>query len=736
MRHYLSRGGFRGRSERVTENGPRMDEAGGAIGPYTLVRPIGEGSFGAVWLAEKRTAIATTRFALKLPHAGNVDARALAREAAIWVQASGHPNVLPLIEADAYDGRVVLVSEFVADGSLHEWLNARGGRGVPADEACGMMDGILAGLAHLHELRIVHRDLKPSNVLLQRGTPRLADFGISRVLRSTSHSARVAGTFAYMAPEAFDGVRDERTDLWAAGVVLYRMLAGRLPFAQRDAPALMHAIMHRDPPPLPDVHPALREVVSRALRRDPASRFASAGEMRDAVAGAARRLWLEDRAGEPTLPAPAAPPSAAPAHPRRAGTATFATAPHPPSPSSSPARAPVAASPAVRARVRRRPAASRRGRAALALLLLAAVAFAGWTWRARAGGTSAAAAEGTYLQTDSLDTGGDIRVVAFSPDGRTLAAGQSKQSTQLWDLQSGKMVRRLAADGRMQQSLEFSPDGRWLLAAARAPRSALEPPDQAAQLWEVGSGQLRRSFPIPTRDSYGSTAWAPQTGILALAAENNVQLWDPESGEPRGTLGGHREPVTAVELTADGQTLASASQDGTVMLWSVRTRRRRWHLDARAGEVWDVAFSPDGGTLAAACDDGTVKLWDVATGMLAATLRGHRESVTRVEFSPDGTYLLSLSGGEETGILWDAATGRLRSFLVNISWSPVAFSPDGRTVAGVSGGTATLWDVPAGMVRQTLGRDQTDVYAIAFSHDGTLLAAGADQGHTRLWRRR
>ena len=114
-----------------------------------------------MWLAEKRTAITTTQFALKLPRGEDIDVAAFKQEAGIWIQVSGHPNVLPLIEADIYENQVVIVSEYVPDGSLAGWLKQHGGRSPSAEAACEIMDGVLAGLAHLHARRIIHRDLKP-----------------------------------------------------------------------------------------------------------------------------------------------------------------------------------------------------------------------------------------------------------------------------------------------------------------------------------------------------------------------------------------------------------------------------------------------------------------------------------------------------------------------------------------------------------------------------------------------
>ncbi|HEX8097927.1 MAG TPA: serine/threonine-protein kinase, partial [Pyrinomonadaceae bacterium] len=260
-----------------------------------------------VWLAEKQSSIITTRFALKLSRDDDVDLEAFKREAAIWAQASGHPNVLPIIEADIYDEQVVIVSEYVPDGSLAAWVRESGGRAPSVEAACQMIDGVLAGLAHLHERRIIHRDLKPDNILLQRGTPRLTDFGISRLLRSGSYSTNVSGTLAYMAPESFEGKRNERTDIWAVGVIFYQLLSGRLPYDQADTASIVGAITRFDPPPLPQSVPeVLREIVGKALERDPSRRYASAAEMRQNLREAGHQIWLGEK--RTVVDSPARPP--------------------------------------------------------------------------------------------------------------------------------------------------------------------------------------------------------------------------------------------------------------------------------------------------------------------------------------------------------------------------------------------------------------------------------------------
>lgn len=273
-----------------------MLRPGAQIGPYILTGKLGRGSFGVVWLAEKRTPLATTRVALKIPHDDELDMDAIKQEAALWARASGHPNVIPIIEANIYDDQIVIASEYASEGSMHEWLNRHGGAAPSIDTAVKVMFGILDGLEHLHTQQIIHRDLKPSNLLLQGQTPRIADFGISRIIKTTSQSITIAGTYAYMAPEAFDGRRNEQTDLWAAGVIFYQMLAGRLPFPQKDPASLMAAILNKFPEPMPvEISSKLQTVIARSLDKHPAQRFKSASEMHSALSLALRPEPLAQR---------------------------------------------------------------------------------------------------------------------------------------------------------------------------------------------------------------------------------------------------------------------------------------------------------------------------------------------------------------------------------------------------------------------------------------------------------
>src|SRR5687768_5218969 len=156
-----------------------MLEKGDKVGDYTLVRFLGRGQFGEVWLAEKQLGIGKrrVRHALKFLFdlGDEVNLKSAEAEIDTWIEASGHPNVMSVLDMLIYKDVVVLVSEFAEGGSLHGWLRKYGGKAPSYDHALEMMLGILKGIGHLHSRKIVHRDLKPENILIQGDYPRIAD---------------------------------------------------------------------------------------------------------------------------------------------------------------------------------------------------------------------------------------------------------------------------------------------------------------------------------------------------------------------------------------------------------------------------------------------------------------------------------------------------------------------------------------------------------------------------------
>jgi serine/threonine protein kinase len=264
-----------------------MFQEGQQIGLYTLIQKLGQGGFGEVWLAENRTNSPIQKVAIKLPLHNQIDLNAVKEEIFNWTVSGRHKNILPIIECEVFENQIAIVSEFAPDGSLKDLLNKKGC--LPIADAIEIVIGILNGLAHLHKRKIIHRDLKPDNILFQGNTPRLTDFGIARAMPQDSLSQLIAGTSNYMAVESFVGIRNEKTDIFSLGVILYQTLTNKFPYLFRKE--IMKAVItenetllrqYKDelPQPLPDKIPsALKDIVKKSLAKEPNKRYQTSDEM-------------------------------------------------------------------------------------------------------------------------------------------------------------------------------------------------------------------------------------------------------------------------------------------------------------------------------------------------------------------------------------------------------------------------------------------------------------------------
>jgi serine/threonine protein kinase len=273
-------------------------------GKYRIKRLLGHGGMGSVYKAEN-VAIGRT-VALKILHThladdGTTLAR-FQREARIAASA-GHEHVVEVLDMGVEPtGAPFIVMEYVRGQSLSKLLTS-GGPPIPVERAARIAGGILSGLAAVHSRGIVHRDLKPENVMLttKNGVAdyvKIFDFGISTFVEALldpsapfdlTPSGRTMGTPYYASPEQIQGERgrDARVDIYAVGVLLYEMLAGHKPFAQKSFPELCRAILDGRPAPLrafrDDVPAELERIVLRALSKSPLERFQKAGHMEQAL---------------------------------------------------------------------------------------------------------------------------------------------------------------------------------------------------------------------------------------------------------------------------------------------------------------------------------------------------------------------------------------------------------------------------------------------------------------------
>ncbi|HEV3259802.1 MAG TPA: WD40 repeat domain-containing protein [Gemmataceae bacterium] len=298
------------------------------------------------------------------------------------------------------------------------------------------------------------------------------------------------------------------------------------------------------------------------------------------------------------------------------------------------------------------------------------------------GDTAWGAPPGALAQLGRPHSGHDSAVdsVAFSPDGKRLAAASYDRKIHLWDPATGKEVLQLVGHQDRVYSVAFSPDGKRLASASM---------DRTVRLWDAATGKEIRLL-TGHENTVLSVAFSPDGKVLASGSvDGTVRLWRAETGTEAQCLRGHSGQVGSVAFSPDGKVLASGSMDCTVRLWQTATGKALYQIQGE-NPLASVAFAPDGKTGASG---GSIRLWSVATGRQLQWFAAHNNYVNGVAFSPDGR---TLATGNHAGLfLWEAATGKKCCRFAGGgggTWC-LSFSPDGRTVAtGGSDGTVILWD--------------------------------------------
>ena len=302
---------------------PMPDESiefrsGDTVGPFRLVRPLGRGGMGEVWLAERDDGQLRRQVALKLPMLAarrSVLAQRFARERDI-LAALAHPHIARLYDAGvADDGQHYLALEFVEGLPITDHCQAHD---LPVRERVELLLQVLQAVQHAHANLVIHRDLKPSNVLVTtQGQAMLLDFGIAKLLAEDSVHAeeteltRIGGramTLDYAAPEQINGAPvSTATDVWALGVLLHELIAGERPFRAERRGEVEQRVLSGERAPLilpitatGTLRPArlaeLDTIVGKALKKEPPQRYATAAALADDL-----QRWLRD---EPVLAQP------------------------------------------------------------------------------------------------------------------------------------------------------------------------------------------------------------------------------------------------------------------------------------------------------------------------------------------------------------------------------------------------------------------------------------------------
>jgi serine/threonine protein kinase/Tfp pilus assembly protein PilF len=276
-----------------------------------------------------------------------------------------------------------------------------------------------------------------------------------------------------------------------------------------------------------------------------------------------------------------------------------------------------------------------------------------------------------------------VRSVVFSSDGtRTLSAADD-QTLRLWDVASGKELRRFMGHDSWIWSVALSPDGRRALSGSR---------DMTLRLWDVETGKELLRFQYP--GSVWSVVFSRDGRRALYASHRTLRLLDLETDKELAPLEGHTGQIRSVAFSPDGRLALSGSDDGTIRLWDLTAGKEIRRFTGHEYWVLSVASSPDGRLALSGSCDKTTRLWDVHSGAQLGCFRGHQWNVESVAFSPSGRRALS-GGSDGTIRLWDLPAGRERCAFASEDVYSVAFSPDGRpALSGHADGVVRLWSLP------------------------------------------
>lgn len=272
---------------------------GRTIGKYRIVAQLGRGGMGTVYKAIDETLDREVAIKVLNPELADTDIMKRFRAEATTLAKLNHPEIATLYELFRSETDLLMVMEFVKGETLDKISDRLGP--MPAERAAYLIDKVLSALEHAHRAGVVHRDMKPANVMVTEiGSVKIMDFGIARV-RGAEHmtvDGYMMGTPAYMPPEQVLGQEvDGRADLYAVGVVFYRLLTAALPFKADTAIGMVQKQISETPIPLNSLREDLPEwcetILERAMAKAPGDRFQTAEEFREALSKASGVLTVE-----------------------------------------------------------------------------------------------------------------------------------------------------------------------------------------------------------------------------------------------------------------------------------------------------------------------------------------------------------------------------------------------------------------------------------------------------------
>lgn len=669
--------------------------AGTMIAHFRLIRHLGLGAFGEVWLADDTSL--DRKIALKLPKAGRFEGNLL-HEAKAAAQLN-HPNIVSVFEAGMAGGQEFIAIEYVEGQSLFDLMSGSS-QAMSDDEVVRFLIPICEGLAHAHTNRIVHRDVKPGNILVDSSNnPLVTDFGLAKNVsgrETLSSDGQVLGTALYMAPEQAEGrtrETDHRADIYAVGVIFFELLTRHLPFRGTVQAVLRQKVEQDAPSPRtlkPKLDRDIETVCLKCLERDPGKRYQSAHEIVDEL----RRILR----GEPIK-----------ARPIKSFERSLRWC-------------------------KRRPVIS--GLAASLLLSLTGGLLGVSYFYVQAEQSGARARQSLYrsqmnLVSISLARGnvatvrGELDRIAADPELAPL-----REFSWYYVDHEASMLKLVGNHGTPVGDLAISHDGRLVASA-----SSMNGPAEM-RVWDVESEKQIWGY-APSQGRVLSVAFSPTRGHIATGGKDGWVRIFPATG---GTISlaefKHGPSVTTLGFSPDGRKLYSAGQRGAIRIWDVESQKLLIALATGDGNTADVEISPSGKIVASTSDQGFLRLRGIEDG---ARIADHRTA--------GATSLFAFVGrGDTVAVTETSAEPRVRVMSLD-EWAPLrsyelrsqpgdlACIPgtENILVTELNGVVSAYCAASTGALRMTETHGQSFAH-IALSVDGRYAAIAGEDGGIRVAR--